>query len=179
MRVLFLFLFLAAGVVPAAAAESIYRCVSESGVVFQGVPCPGEGAPFDPGALSVAPSPDVDIDVSGLFGSPEPDPVPARREVAGVACPSLDAIEAAVDAGRVALCMTSQEVEAAAPARAERILWHRRMLPSGPSVVEWVYRPDVERWPTVVRFRRNRVIAFSDALPEYYSGRLRRLRLRY
>lgn len=99
-----------------------------------------------------------------------------HRRVAGVSCPTDRAIRQAVDDNRLLLCMTPAEADAAQPYDADRLLVHSRLLPLGPSVVEWVYEADVEDWPTVVRFNANHVIGYTNAMPEYYREHWAELR---
>lgn len=91
---------------------------------------------------------------------------------AGVAsaCPGEQAVQSAIDNNRVVLCMTPNQVMAAEPAGMARPQVHRRLLPTGPGVVEWIYTSRPQGWPVVVRFNGNRVIGYADVLPAYYRA---------
>ena len=86
----------------------------------------------------------------------------------GVTCPPNDAIKEAVQKQKVAICMTPQEVMEAEPIDRQEPSVHHRLLPTGPSVVEWVYYPVESGWPAVIRFDDNHVIGFTFDLPDYY-----------
>ena len=96
-----------------------------------------------------------------------------RRQVPGVTCPSNEAIQSAIRDQNVSICMTPDEVMEAAPADREEPYVKHRLLPTGPSVVEWVYSPVVTGWPAVIRFNDNHVIGFTNDLPEYYYYNLK------
>lgn len=87
-----------------------------------------------------------------------------------IACPSDQILQSAISNNRVALCMTPNQVKAAEPAGLTEPEVHRRLLPTGPGVVEWIYPNRPAGWPVVIRFNGNQVIGLADVLPAYYHN---------
>lgn len=172
--------FLSLACCAALAQAEVYECVGDDGAVtYQGRPCLGAGGVADlpPLSISNGASPGVAAaaaqaraylaESAAARARANTQARHARRDVAGVACPLTATMADAIDDHRVLLCMTPSEVEDAEDVRIGEVSVHRRLLPTGPSVVEWVYHRRPWDWPRVIRFRGGYVIGFSNTLPDY------------
>ncbi len=159
----------------------IRKCEINGTTVYTDHACAGAGTVIETPAPAPATTPGIDPGIKALARDFQNDVQrryaatvaanSARRDVPGVACPGERAIDQAIGAHEIALCMTPSEVEDAEPYDNNEQRVFNRLLPSGPSVVEWIYDPRDRGWPAVIRFNNNHVIGYSTNTPDYYRRR--------
>lgn len=166
----------------ASAQAEVYKCQTGGQIVYTDQACPGQGTVIavqpptsnsatrvDPGIQALADA--FDARVQRRYAATVAANAPVPRNVPGVACPAESVIRQAIEDHEIALCMTPAEVDAAEPYDNDEQQVFNRLLPSGPSVVEWIYDPRNHGWPAVVRFDNNHVIGYSTNTPDYYRRR--------